>query len=111
MKDDSIQALTAKALARWGPDKFPNGTVWRVEGSFVSFHAFTYSHAVVKAAGRWYVTGPSQHSPNGRDWTSVVRWLDRFATVEVWVATDYEEFEPPAPSLPDGASPTALPPA
>lgn len=93
----SRREATELALRTWGPDKSPEGTVWLVEGAFVSNQAFTYSHAVVKAGGRWYVTGPSQHSPNGRDWESIVRWLDRFATVEVWVATEYAEFRKGTP--------------
>lgn len=95
MDDPVLNDATATtlALAHWGQDVWPDGTVWLVEGAFVTPAAFSYSHAVVKAAGRWYVTGPSQHSPNGRDWGSIVRWLDRFAYVEVWVAKVYDEHQ------------------
>jgi hypothetical protein len=93
-------------------EKVPNGTVLMMgvsfdrvpeEGDLERTRGMappkTYTYALLKAGGLWYVTG-SGKVPQAAGWGAIERWLDRDGRVVEWVkvATEWANVWPRDPS-------------
>lgn len=64
-----------RALLRgYGEDKFDDDTVFTFTKSFGP-GARDYRYAVIKAAGKWWLTGVRVSDPPGRSWDDLALWL------------------------------------
>lgn len=97
-KDETIEKLKAEInklnsqveklqYGRWGKEP-ANGSVFKIERRFEQFGK-GYTYAVVRADGKWYITGTRGDAVKAMDWEQLKRWAGKYS--RVWAMTAREE--------------------
>jgi hypothetical protein len=91
-KAEQLERITEER-DKYGEDPFKNGTILKVEMRYRTGSRRSFAYAVIKVAGRFYLSGKmggTSHDQVGYSWENFVAWLAQ-GDATVWRAKQLEQ--------------------